>query len=352
MKRLIIGMRRGVALAVALMLGSASGAFAQVSFKGQTVNLIINSNPGGGTDLQARLLGGTIAKYLPGEPRIVFNNMPGGGGIKANNYFVEQVKRDGKTTISGARSVLSPMVLKSPGVKFNTGDYEFVGGSERLSTIVVISGKAKDRLTTAKAEPVVFGDLDGERTGFLITVWAREFLDWNVKWVIGYAGTPQMLLAARSGELDMIANQNAFILNPFIRDAGFLPVVQMGLRRADGTMVATPAMPNVPVFNDLILPKLQGEALAAYNTWLNDQIVDKWVALPPGTPADIVKAYRDAFDKAARDPELLSRTEKEFGDEFNPMGGEEVGRVAKALAATRDEDLQFFKDLKTKYKLP
>ncbi len=337
---------------VAAAVGLSAPGEAAVSFERQTVSLIINSSPGGGTDLQARVIGGAIAKHLPGEPRIQFNNMPGGGGIKANNYFVEQVRRDGRTMISGARSVLSPLVLRGAGVKFNTGDYEFIGGSERLSTIVLLNAKAKasNRLHDAAAPPVVFGDIDGERTGFLITIWGREFLNWNVKSVIGYSGTSQMLLAARSGEIDMLGNQNPFILNPLIKEAGFVPIVQMGTQGPGDKMVASPAMAEVPVFNDMILPKLGGEALAAYNTWLNDQLVDKWFALPPGTPAEFVAAYRQAFVKGVKDPEFLARTEKEFGEDFSPMNGEELGRIAKALAATRDEDLQFFNNLRTKYR--
>lgn len=339
-------------VAVIASLTATGIAQAEVTFKGQTVSLIINSNAGGGTDLQARLVGGTIAKHLPGEPRIIFNNMPGGGGIKANNYFVEQVKRDGKTMISGSRSIISPLGLRRQGVKFNTGDYEFIGGSERLGTFVLIRDKVKDRLTNPNAEPVVFGDIDGERPGFLATVWGREFLNWNVKWVIGYSGTSQMLMAARSGELDMVGNQNAFIVNPLIKEAGYVPIAQMGVRGENGKMVPRSIMPDVPVFSDLILPKLQGEALAAYNTWFDDQLVDKWFALPPGTPAEIVKVYRDAFAKVAMDKEFIARAEKEFGEDFSPMSGEELGRIAKALAATKDEDIQFLNNLRVKYKLP
>jgi hypothetical protein len=331
---------------------AAAPAQAEVSFKGQTVSLIINSNAGGGTDLQARLVGAAIAKHLPGEPRILFNNLPGGGGIKANNYFVEQVKRDGKTMISGSRSIISPLGLRRSGVKFNPGEYEFIGGSERLGTFVLIRDKVKDRLTNANAAPVVFGDIDGERPGFLATVWGREFLGWNVKWVIGYAGTSQMLLAARSGELDMVGNQNAFIVNPLIKEAGYVPVAQMGMRGDGGKMVARSIMPDVPVFSDLILPKLSGEALAAYHTWLDDQLVDKWFALPPGTPADIVRVYREAFAKVGEDKDFIARAEKEFGEDFSPMSGEEMGRIAKSLAATKDEDIQFLNNLRTKYKLP
>lgn len=336
----------------AAVLAMTTPAHAEVSFKGQQVSLIINSNAGGGTDLQARLVGAIIAKHLPGEPRIIFNNMPGGGGIKANNYFVEQVKRDGKTMISGSRSIISPLGLRRAGVKFNTGEYEYIGGSERLGTFVLIRDKVQHRLTDPKGEPVVFGDIDGERPGFLATVWGREFLGWNVKWVIGYSGTSQMLLAARSGELDMVGNQNAFIVNPLIKEAGYMPIAQMGMRGEGGKMMPRAIMPNVPVFSDLILPKLSGESLAAYNTWLDDQLVDKWFALPPGTPADIVAAYRKAFTEVSQDKEFLARAEKEFGEDFNPMSGEELSRIAKALAATKDEDIQFLNNLRVKYKLP
>jgi hypothetical protein len=148
----------------------------------------------------------------------------------------------------------------------------------------------------------------------------------------------------------MLGNQNPFIVNPLIKEAGYLPIAQMGTRGANDTMVPSPAMSDVPVFSDMILPKLKGEALAAYNTWLNDQLVDKWFALPPGTPAEFVTAYREAFDKAVKDAEFLARTEKEFGEDFSPMNGEELGRIAKALAATKDEDLQFFNNLRTKYR--
>lgn len=348
-----ISAKLGLSLFVAAAAVSfAMASHAEVSFKGQTVSLIINSNAGGGTDLQARLVGATIAQHLPGEPRIIFNNMPGGGGIKANNYFVEQVKRDGKVMISGSRSIISPLGLRRAGVKFNTGDYEYIGGSERLGTFVLIKDKAKSRLTDAKAETVVYGDIDGERPGFLATVWGREFLGWNVKWVIGYSGTSQMLLAARSGEIDMVGNQNAFIVNPLIKEAGFVPIAQMGMRGEGGKMVPRAIMPDVPVFSDLMLPVLSGESLAAYNTWMDDQLVDKWFALPPGTPADIVQAYRHAFSQVAADKAFIARAEKEFGEDFSPMSGEELGRIAKALAATKDADLQFLNDLRVKYKLP
>ena len=55
------------------------------SYKGKTVTLIINSAAGGGTDLTNRMIGTYLAKYLPGEPMVVYRNIAGGGGLKANN---------------------------------------------------------------------------------------------------------------------------------------------------------------------------------------------------------------------------------------------------------------------------
>lgn len=325
---------------------------AEVSFSGETVNLIINSNAGGGTDLGGRLVGQTLVKYLPGQPRILFQNIGGGGGIQANNYFVQKVKPDGRTMITGSRSVLSPLSQRREQVRYDVSTYEFVGGSARLGSVILIREPARARLTDPKAPPVVFGDVDGERPGPIAALWAKEYLGWNVRWVIGYGGTSQMLLAARRGEADMVANQNVTHINPLIGEAGFVPVAQMGNRSETGKMVAREQYRGVPVFDDMIAGKLDAKALRSYNFWMNDQLVDKWFALPPGTPKDVVETYRAAFKKAVRDPEFLRIAQTEFGAEYSPLTGEQLGRITADLKAVSDADIAFLNELRRKNNLP
>lgn len=64
-------------------------------YDGKTLKILVSSGTGGGTDTAARLVSRFIGKYLPGNPRVLVQNMPGGGGTIANNYFASEAKPDG-----------------------------------------------------------------------------------------------------------------------------------------------------------------------------------------------------------------------------------------------------------------
>jgi len=48
---------------------------------------------------------------------------------------------------------------------------------------------------------------------------------------------------------------------------------------------------------------------------------------PPGTPNNLIKIFRDAYDKAARDPELSVEVKK-LKLELDPSKGEELQTLA------------------------
>jgi tripartite-type tricarboxylate transporter receptor subunit TctC len=85
---------------------------AEVSFKGKRINVIIGSQPGGGTDGTTRLVGRFLEKHLPGKPRMIYRNMPAGHGVKASNYFANEVKGDGLTWMGGASSYVDANNLR------------------------------------------------------------------------------------------------------------------------------------------------------------------------------------------------------------------------------------------------
>ena len=338
--------------AVALVFGVLTcAAQAEVSFKGKTIKIIINSKPGGGTDANARLIGVHLARHLPGEPTVVFQNLPGGGGIKANNYFYAKVPPDGLTLLSGSRTQISPTKLRHKGVKYNPAHYSFVGGTERLGTVILVRKEERRRLLDPKAKSLVYGGIDGERTGAIAGAWAKEFLGWNIKYLLGYPGAADMFLAARRREIDMVANQNVSNVMPLIKD-GLESIVQIGVRDESGKMVPRTSFPKIGVFDDMIRPKLSGKALKAYQTWLDDQLVDKWVALPPKTPAEVVAVHRTAFLKAVKDRKFLDIAKHEFGEDFGIYSGANMDRIVRSLVETSDDDLAFLVNLRKKHGLP
>src|SRR5665647_2021467 len=93
-RRMALGFYVGVLTAV---LGVGPVAAQDVSFKDKRLIMLIGSETGGGTDTTGRLVAPYFNKYMPGNPNIVIQNMPGAGGIAAQNHFVTQVKPDGLT---------------------------------------------------------------------------------------------------------------------------------------------------------------------------------------------------------------------------------------------------------------
>jgi len=352
MKTMWLHLTLGAAAMAALLGGAGQAAAQEVTLKGKTISLIINSPPGGGTDTTARLTGNTLVKYLPGTPSITYRNLPGGGGLKANNYFASQVPPDGLTTLSGSRTQISPAKLRGPQVNYDPSKYEFVGGDANLGTLMLIRKEALPRLTDQSAKPVVYGDIDGTRSGVLVALWAKEFLGWNLRWVIGYAGTSAMLLSLQNGELDMAANQNAFNVVPLLKSGKFVGVAQLGVLDDAGKRVGREAFAPAPLLEEMILPKLDEKQRTIFRTMQSDFVVNKWLALPPGTPKPMVAMYRAAYMKAVKDPDFLKIVQQELGEDYAPLTGEQMQTIVAELVATTDEDLEFVANLRRKYNLP
>jgi tripartite-type tricarboxylate transporter receptor subunit TctC len=83
----------GTALSLALL---APSSFAQdLFYKGKTVRLIVGAPPGGGFDAYSRAISRHIGKYIPGNPIMVVDNMPGAAGLVAANYVYKATRPDG-----------------------------------------------------------------------------------------------------------------------------------------------------------------------------------------------------------------------------------------------------------------
>ena len=86
-------------------------AYAQESveqfYKGKQINLVIGTSPGGGYDTYGRLVARRLGNYIPGNPTMVPQNMPGAGGIKVMNYLYNVAARDG-TVLGYLWSLIRP----------------------------------------------------------------------------------------------------------------------------------------------------------------------------------------------------------------------------------------------------
>jgi tripartite-type tricarboxylate transporter receptor subunit TctC len=312
-----------------------------VDFKDKQVTMIVGSAPGGGTDATARLVAIFLGKHLPGQPTIVVKNMPGADGVTALNFVVEQTKPDGMTVVVGAGPQVDPMTYRKANARYNPSDLQVVGGIGRGGSILLINQESMKRLNDKSAAPVVMGSNPGmPRNAMQVTLWGIEYLGWNAKWVVGYRGTNDLMLALERGEVDMTASGNRFLLDKLVKGDKFKPLLQTG-DIVDGKTVRRPDYSDVPSLAELVGGKVADPiALKAFIYWQSINAMDKWVGLAPGTPKPILETYRKAFDAAMKDREFVEKG-KAISEDFEPMKASDVENLIHNLAITPQEALDY-----------
>src|SRR5678816_4234551 len=87
-------------IAVLFLLGLSANLQAQTPYyQGKTIRFIVGYPAGSTHDLWARLVGTYMSKYIPGNPNIIVQDMPGAGSAVAANYVYGVAKPDGLSTV-------------------------------------------------------------------------------------------------------------------------------------------------------------------------------------------------------------------------------------------------------------
>ena len=335
-------------------LGLATGGAAsaqEASFAGKKLNAIIGATPGGGTDLTTRLVGRFLEKYLPGHPQVVYRNMPAGNGVQATNYFANEASRDGTYWMGGGNAYIDAQVLRQSTVKYDPRTFHFFGGIARGGSIVSISDEKYPNLTDRNLTAVVVGTGDGTGTWEEMLCWGAEILGWNIRFVVGYPGTSAQLLALQRGEIDAVGTSNLNMLDGLRKRGGFKEFVQIG-EIHDGKVVPRSYAPDVPTMSALIADKLDGVAKDAFAYWTDSNQLDKWYAVPPGTPAPVVAVYREGFEKVFADPEFLKLGRTQVGPDFGRQTAEDITRLVRDTSYPSVDVTAYTHSLRVKHGLP
>jgi tripartite-type tricarboxylate transporter receptor subunit TctC len=328
------------AIGLAVVLSVASAALLaqeQVSFKGKTITMIVGSPAGGGTDSSARLIALLLTDRLSGKPTLIVRNVPGAEGMTAMNYFARQVAPDGFTLVMGSTTQADPMLYRRPQAQFDPTKFSPIGGVGRGGTVLLIRKEAEARLHDRSAKPVVMGALSGvPRSGMQMTAWGVAYLDWNAKWVLGYRGTKDLMLALVRGEIDMTTTANLFEVQEFLASGKYKLVAQSGTLQ-NGQVIPRPEFGDAPVFATLIQGRIKDPTMQkGLDYWASLTALDKWLALPPGSPQPYLRAYREAFDLASRSPEF-SDLGRKISQDIEPMPHEDVKFLIDRLGRTPPE---------------
>ena len=123
-----------IATMTMLAVGQARADAVSDFYKGRQLSLVVGYGPGGGYDVYARLIARHLGKYIPGNPTIVVQNMPGAGSLRAANYLYSVAPKDGTAIgLFGSDMPLIGLIANNPNVQFNPRKFIWLGSSSSFA---------------------------------------------------------------------------------------------------------------------------------------------------------------------------------------------------------------------------
>ena len=300
------------------------------------MSIIISSAPGGSYDVYGRMITRHMSKYIPGNPTIVANNMPGAGGMRAANYLYEVAPKDGSVISIMDRGIVTAPLLYGAESKaqFEATKFNWIGSAVIEMGMGAIFAKAPaTTLEEMKKTEVVFGASGPETDPAMYARLFNKLYGTKIKVIAAYPGQTETLQAVEKGELHGLflsgwsGAGRAFVKDK-VKRGEWKIFVQMTSRRDEEHADAPSVFDVIP-----------GEQNKQILTLLFErQILGRPFVAPPGVPADRVALLREAFRQALHDPQLLDEANKQRYA-ISPVFGEEAQEIVGRIYATSGETI-------------
>jgi tripartite-type tricarboxylate transporter receptor subunit TctC len=321
-------------IAFVMGAGSRETTWAQSApyFQGKTIMLIQGREPGGTGALRTQAVIAFLRKYIPGEPTIVTQFMPGGGGRKAANYVSRNAKPDGLTIGNVGSGLVANAVLGSTGVEYDIDKLIYLGSANSTAQYVFgsVAKLGLDNIEKLRARSGL--RVGAQTVGHDIYINGRLF-SWilglkDPKFITGYSG-PELDVAMMGGELDARANIPDTILQrspEFIEKklVNFHAIIQIPKEDRH----PHPAFAKLLELETFAKSDREKKILTMFRTF---RLVGSPYILPPGTPQEPVSILREAMRRTFKDPEFLKEFKKLSADDATPLLPEEQEKAIKNL---------------------
>ena len=313
-------------------------------FQGKTIRIVTGYPAGDVNDLWPRLIAQYMTKYIPGNPNFVIQNMPGASSMIAANYVATVAKPDALTLGWIAPTLYFDQLVGRKEVQYDWGKYSFIGSpSESEHQLYMRTDSPYKTIEDVRraTEPPKCGSGGATGTGFYFPKLLEETIAAKFNIVLGYQGGGPIDLAVEKGELHCraLTIESFFAREPFHtwRKNNFVKSIVQSGRKRDPRLRDTPTI--YELMDQYKTPE-QSRRVAA--VILAGGVFGRPMVGPAGMPADRLKILRSAFASALKDPELKVEAEKR-SYELEPVGGDEMERLAKEVMAQPPEVIERMK---------
>jgi tripartite-type tricarboxylate transporter receptor subunit TctC len=320
-----------------------SAVFSQSDFyRGKTITIVQGRDPGGTGDLRVRAMMPFLQKYIPGNPTIINEFMPGGGGRKAANHVFRSVRPDGLTIGNAGASLVSLAILGESGILYDLDKFTYLGSPYSAYHPIFLSRKQAGWDSLEKLRAAAGIRVGGQSVGFSTYVEGRLFAYVlglkDAKFVTGYGGA-ELDPALLRGEIDARATgADGVMRNPDWLQGGvvnFHAIIDIpkGLKH--------PQFSNLPELESLARSDRARKVVILQRAF---RVGGAPSFLPPGTPGDRVKMLQEAFRKAYLDPGFQKEYKKIVGNDPSPLLPEDHEKVIREVPR-EPEVIELFKKI-------
>src|SRR5262245_44770668 len=288
---------RNICAAALLATASASAAASQDILRGKDVTIYVGSGAGGPYDAYARLLARHLGRYLPGNPSIVVQNMPGASGRRLISFMINVAPKDGTAIALVQRgNAFEPLMGEA---SFDVEKIAWLGNANAETNVCMAWHSSPVRsIEDVRTRGMVVGSSGPASTDSIYPNVLNALHGMKIKVVEGYKSATETHIAMERGEVDGrcgISFDTLQALNAdWLRDKKVRMLVQIGLDKL-------PELAGVPSVFDLATSEEQRQIWAL---WAAPLKMGRPFFAPPGMTAERVGTLRRAFDATVADPEL------------------------------------------------
>ena len=332
---------------LALVFFSPAAALAQAPFyQDKTIKIVAGYGAGSVDDAWTRLIAQYLVKYIPGNPNIIVQNMPGAGAMIAANYVYKVAKPDG-LTLGGIRAGLYfDQLVGRAQVQFDWPKFTWLGTPTQVEQIIYIRAdtpyKTIEDVRKATVPPKC-GATGTASTGYYVGNLLEETLGAKFHTLTGYKDGPEVDLAVERGEIQCrgISLETLFGREPLIgwSKNGFVRVlIQTGKKR-------DPKLADVPTIWELMNEyKTADSGKRLASVILAVGAFGRPYVSSPGLPPERAKILQGAFKKALTDSDFQAQA-KERKLDIDPVAGEELEVIAREVMAQPPDVIERMKRL-------
>jgi len=299
-------------------LAEAQTAF----FQGKTINFYVGFAVGGSYDFYSRVAAQFLSRYIPGNPTIVVQNMPGAGSLQAAGFLYSSAPRDGTAIGMASAAVALEQALHKPGVRYKAAEFTWIG---RITNSVEVGLTWKDSAKTideAKRMEVTMATTGAGSPSEGYPILLNALAGTRFKLISGFASSPQGMLAMERGEVDAVQSSYDTLKR----------TKQNWLRNHDVNMLfqcvtaRDPELPDVPTTVELG-PDRDARDLLEFYTRSTE--IGQSILAPPDVPADRAEVLRAAFQATLKDPDFLAEVAK-APVALHPASAESLQKIVAA----------------------